>query len=209
MLIDLSHPLQTGMPVYPGDRPPDFRPRTTLERHGYAVIDLQMSTHTGTHIDAPCHMVPGTRSLDAFGVDKFVGPGVVLDVRGRKAIELDFLQLHIAAIEAVDFVLFYAGWQEKWGTEAYFHPFPSLTSEAAEWMGNQSLKAIGFDLISVDAIDAEVFVNHHILLGKDILVVENLTNLDRLLGKAFEFSCLPLHLKNADGSPVRAVARIL
>ena len=86
--------------------------------------------------------------------------------------------------------------------------------EAAKWLTKFNLKGIGFDSFSVDKIisahvvTSENLPNHHILLGKEILLIENLTNLDKLPEGAFAFQCVPLKIENADGSPIRPIAML-
>ena len=84
-----------------------------------------------------------------------------------------------------------------------------LTTEAAKWLSGFDLKAVGFDYVSVDAMDASELPNHRILLSKEILIIENLTDLDKLPETKFDFFAIPLKIENADGSPVRAFAEII
>ncbi len=187
---------------------PIFVQGNTIEMDGFAEINMTMCTHTGTHIDAPAHILVGTKSLDDFEVDKFIGPGLVLDCTQIKDIGLDFLKREELSIRKVDFVLFYTGWQYKWNTEEYFDEYPALTEEAVDWLATLNLKALGFDTISVDKIIASSLPNHKLLLKKEILIIENMTNLDKLISQTFELNCIPLKIKNSDGSPIRAFARI-
>lgn len=208
MIIDLTHPLKNKITVYPGSAEPVFEQINTVEKNGYAEISIQISTHTGTHIDAPAHILANTKTLDEFDVNKFIGQAVVLDCTQIKEMSLDFLKEEEHIIEQVDFVLFYTGWQHKWNTESYFDEFPTLTQEAANWLANLDLKALGFDVISVDKMTDMTLPNHNILLKKEILIIENMTNLDQLISKTFELNCIPLKIEDSDGSPVRAFARV-
>ena len=208
MIIDLTHTLKNKITVYPNTLEPIFEQGNTIERDGFAEINMTMCTHTGTHIDAPTHIIPNTKSLDQFGVEKFIGPAIVIDCSEIKDISLDFLKMKEDVIKNVDFVLFYSGWQHKWNTDRYFDEFPTLTTDAVEWLAKLNLKALGFDSISVDKMTAESLPNHKVLLKKDILIIENMTNLDKLISKKFELNCIPLKIENSDGSPIRAFARI-
>ena len=208
MIIDLTHPLSNGVSVYPGTKLPSFVPGNTIDKDGFAELNITMTTHTGTHMDAPCHILPGTKSLDQFPIEQFIGRGLCLDGRGRKDLDKTLLQAYEAHLAEIEFLLFYTGWQEKWSTPQYFDPFPTLTAEAIQWLYAFDLKAVGFDYISADKMDDPDLPNHHLLLGKEILIIENLRNLDQLVGKSFEMNCLPLHIKDADGSPVRAFAKL-
>ena len=208
MIIDLTHLLNEDITVYPGTISPTFAIGNTIEKDGFAELNIQMCTHTGTHIDAPAHILEGTKTLDQFPIEKFVGKAFVVDCTEQKEIDKAFLSTYEKEIREAEFLLFYTGWQHKWKTENYFDVFPTLTIEAANWLTHFSLKALGFDAISVDKMDVHELPNHHILLGKEILIIENMTNLDQLIGKKLELNCIPLKIENADGSPVRAFARI-
>ncbi|HEY1114482.1 MAG TPA: cyclase family protein, partial [Chitinophagaceae bacterium] len=186
MIVDLTHTLKDKITVYPGTPDPAFAPLSTIEKDGFAEQSIGMTTHTGTHIDAPCHILPGTRSLDAFPLEKFIGKGVVLDCTQVSAITLPLLQQNAEALKEADFILFYTGWQDKWNTPHYFDPFPTLTTEAVEWLLQFHPKALGFDAISVDTMTDEALPNHHLLLQQEVLILENLANLDQLIGKQFQ-----------------------
>lgn len=213
-IIDLTHLFNETMTVYPGTAGPRFEILNTVEKDGFAELEMTMVLHTGTHIDAPCHILKNKKSLDRFPTDKFIGSAIVIPCQDKDEITLQYLQTFEDIIGQIDFILFFTGWQYKWNTKAYFDDCPVPTPEAAKWLTKFNLKGIGFDAFSVDKIVAaekvtpENLPTHHILLGKEILLIENLTNLDKLPGSPFSFQCLPLNIENADGSPVRAIATI-
>jgi kynurenine formamidase len=127
---------------------------------------------------------------------------------------LEYLQTFEDKIARVDFILFFTSWQNRWNTNSYFDDCPIPTREVAMWLTGFNLKGVGVDAFSLDKINSALAVNkenlpnHHILLGKEILLIENLTNLDKLPDRTFSFQCFPLKVENADGSPVRAIAII-
>jgi kynurenine formamidase len=143
-------------------------------------------------------------------VGRFSGWGLVLNLAGhnRPLIDRQDLEPWDGRIGGVDFVLFHTGWSRLWGTDAYFRDYPVLSEAAARWISGFNLKGIGFDLISPDPMGSTDLPVHRILLGKDRIIVENLTNLDLLPPDPFWFCCLPLQVAGADGFPVRAVAVI-
>jgi kynurenine formamidase len=208
--IDLSQMLSPDMPVYPGTEGPKIVDATSIERDGFAEKLLTMYSHTGTHIDAPGHMIPGASTLDRFQVDKFIGTACVLDVAGtpQSEIGLDLLEAQAGRVEGCGFVLFHTGWDRKWGQDSYFRGFPLLSAEAARWLGGRGLKGVGFDCISVDAVGSIDMPIHKIILGAGLVIVENLCKLDSLPDGTFIFSCLPLRMPDSDGSPVRAVGML-
>jgi kynurenine formamidase len=208
MTIDLTHTLKNNITVYPGTIGPTFEEGNTIAKDGFAELTMTMCTHTGTHMDAPCHIIQNTKSLDEFPMEKFIGKAIVLDCSQISSISLNFLKLKEAEIKEKDFILFYTGWQDKWNTPNYFDEFPTLTTEAVEWLLTFNLKALGFDAISVDRLADNNLPNHHLLLNKEILIIENMMNLDKLINKDFELNCIPLKIQKADGSPIRAFARL-
>lgn len=207
--IDLSQQLSSSMPIYPGTEPPSFHEATTIEEDGFAEKLLTLYSHTGTHLDAPAHMLRGGKTLDQFGSDKFFGHGFVLNVEGLSGnITRNELEEQLEPAGKIDFVLVHTGWCKKWGDPAYFEGFPVFDDEAARYLAERGLKGVGIDAISVDPVGSTAMPNHTILLKRDLILVENLTNLDRLPGIPFHFCCFPLYIKQADGSPIRAVALV-
>lgn len=207
-ILDLTHLINDKMPVFPGTEAPVIKQVLTLEAHQNREKLITMFSHTGTHMDAPAHMIQEGKTLDQLAIDHYVGPALVIDCRAVTDYEitLSLLKKYEAAIKKAEFVLFCTGWSSRWGAANYFDEFPALTMEAAEWLSNQGLKGVGTDVISIDLLSAEVFHIHHILLGANMVIVENLNGLERLLDKTFTLSVLPLKIEDADGSPVRAIA---
>ncbi len=208
MILDLTHSLHQGMTVYPGTMEPTFDQVSTIKKDGFAELTIKMCSHTGTHIDAPCHVLPKGKSLDQFPICKFVGRGILVDVKKVDEISLPVLKSREEEISQTDFILFRTGWQDKWSFPDYFEGFPTLTIEAVKWLAGFDLKAIGFDAISADKVSEIDLPNHHVLLDREILIVENLTNMEHLPNKPFDFHCIPLKIANADGAPVRAYASL-
>lgn len=207
-IIDLSHPLSPATPVYPGTEPPRLTPASTREADGFNELRLEMVSHTGTHMDAPAHILPDGASLDQLPIDRFIGPGCLIDVRGSTRITADDLAPHAAALGLAAFAILRTGWEVHWGAPRYFEGFPLLEPDAARLLTESGLSGVGVDAISVDGVETAEFPIHHILLGAGLVIIENLANLEALPPQDFEFTALPLPIANGDGSPVRAVARI-
>jgi kynurenine formamidase len=209
-VIDLTHFISADMPVFPGTAAPRLDEAYTIERNGFAEKMLHLVSHTGTHIDAPGHILPGAPRLDGFPAGRFLGPGLVLDVaavRGRR-IEIADIRGYEERLRRVDFALLHTGWARHWGSPEYFGSYPVLAAAAAQWLAGLGLKGIGMDTISVDEADSTALAVHRALFARNLLIIENLSDLQPLLGKDFTFSCLPLKIVEADGSPIRAVAII-
>lgn len=207
-VIDLSHAISESMPFYPGTDPPVFEEACTIAKDGFAEKRITLFTHTGTHLDAPAHILPGAKTLDSLPAGLFFGEAVALDFKGHTGGKIcaKDLEKHSPAVKGADFVILKTGWNRYWGRDEYFSGFPVLSPEGAEWISGLGIKGLGVDCISVDAVESAGFPVHQILLGKGIIIVENLANLDALPEKPFIFCCFPLKIAGADGSPVRAVA---
>ena len=207
--IDLTHPLREGMPVYPGTEPPLFDVGCTVAEHGFAEKKITLFSHTGTHIDAPSHLLAEGKSLDLLPLSQFHGSACVVPVAGRnKIIDREDLEPFAGQLETSDYVLLHSGWDRHWGEDAYFSGFPILSPDAADRLVRCNLKGIGLDCISVDAVDSRALPIHRILLGAGLVIIENLTNLAALPSADFDFCCFPLAIEDADGSPVRAVGLV-
>ncbi|MFW6147098.1 MAG: cyclase family protein [Thermodesulfobacteriota bacterium] len=206
-IIDLNHTISPNMPVYPGTEAPEFSTPCTIKEMGFLERKLTLYSHTGTHIDAPAHIIPGAKALDQMTPDRFVGKGALIKLRGKESstIEVDFLKSHQQQIERCEFLLFHTGWGDLWGKDAYYQGYPVLSHDAAAWLSGFPLKGIGADTISADEAGSVTFPIHTVLLEHDIVIIENLTNLEALPDHGFDFFCFPLKLEKADGSPVRAV----
>ena len=208
MLIDLSHTIETGMPVYPESTPPQIRDLGLYSRFGVHVRELTMNGHIGTHLDTPAHLFASAASVASLPIDTFLGAAVVIDctrIRPGDTIALDILD-PLPDIEAYDFILFHTGWSRKWGQASYFKGYPVCSSELARHLAGLAIKGVGFDTLSIDAVDAGDLPNHKMVLGAGKIIIENLTRLETLAGKAFQLACFPLKIANGDGSPLRAVA---
>lgn len=204
---DLSHELDSGLP-YPGDPDASVTPHATFDADGYRVAEIACTTHSGTHVDAPAHLFDDGASLGEYDVATFRFDARVVDCTeygDRGQIPAD----HVPATDA-DVILFYTGFADRWGSEAYFdHPY--LTSEAAERCAEMGCH-VGVDAPSVDPTPSENateeepadFPAHRALLGEERLILENLRNLGSL-PEHVTVHAYPLPV-DADGAPVRAVA---
>jgi len=207
-IADLTHPIESNMPVFPGSRPVNLVTEATFELEGYHEIRMDCSTHTGTHIDCGYHLLRNGLNTGSTPLTQFYGKGLVADCRDIPAggiISKEFLQQMETSIEKADFLLLLTGWSQYWGTKEYFSKFPVLDTEAASYLSSFNLKGIGSDTISFDPAESLELPVHHIILSKGMILIENLVNLERVSNHDFYFSCFPLKIKNGDGSPVRAV----
>ncbi|MGW4352654.1 cyclase family protein [Nocardia sp. NPDC004582] len=211
-ILDLSVPIRSGMPVYPGDPEVTVRPALTVAADGVNVLHLDMGSQTGTHVDAPLHIDDALPALDELPLERFTGPAVVVDARAAGAGGSIGRAYFEGRVSAGVIVLVATGWSEHWGTHEYLN-HPHLTVAAAEYLVAAGVRTVGIDALSVDPTPAEEIPVHRILCGAHAVIAENLTGLAAVLaeqeaGQRVEVSLFPLRLSGADGAPVRAVARV-
>ena len=210
MIVDLTHTITSDMPMYPGSEAPSFTATGSLTRTGFRETRLSLVSHTGTHMDAPAHLLQDGFSLEVLPISQFCGRAAVIDVSHLGAgavITADFLRQQNGYLRTADFALFYTGWEKKWGTEAFLsEAFPVPDEEAARYLVSCGLKGVGTDAISVDSLSGSDYPAHKVLLGGGLVIVENLC-LKKVVGrKDVMFFALPLKYAGADGAPVRAIA---
>jgi len=187
-----------------------------IETHGYLSHLVRLPGHSGTHVDAPGHVLAGGAMLSDLPLSRFAGPGVLLDLRQRAglAVTAGDIAPHLALLEAEApaFALLRTGDEERFDQPEYFTRGAFLTPEAALLLAGLGLLGIGLDAGSPDPFDAAPpngaeLPAHKALLGAGVLIVENLRNLAALSGRGFQFFCLPV--LGGDGSPVRAAALLV
>lgn len=200
-ILDLSHTISNDTPVYPGDPPVQIETVGEISKDSYCDHKVTFGTHAGTHIDAPAHMLDSGKQLKDYPIDRFVSRGICLDVSSGFSVK----DIDSAGIQEGDAILFFTGASEYFREETYWHDYKVLDSVCCQLLIDKKVSMIGLEAPSADL--EEGFPIHKKLLGADILIIENLTNLKALVGKTFEFEALPLKLEK-DGAPVRAIARI-
>ena len=210
MIIDLTHTITPDTFVYPGTPAPAFSSTRTLTRDGARETLLQIGSHTGTHMDAPRHILRDGCGLDQLPPSQFCGRAAVIDVSQMGAgavITADFLRAQNGYLRTADYALFYTGWEKKWGTDAYYEDaFPVPDECAAKYLVSCGLKGVGTDALSVDTLRNQDFPAHKTLLNGGLVIIESLC-LKKVAGrKDLMFFALPLKFENADGAPVRAIA---
>ncbi|MEC5189797.1 MULTISPECIES: cyclase family protein [unclassified Arthrobacter] len=230
--LDLSVPLRTGMPIYPGDPEVRIEPALTVGADGANVLSLAIGTHSGTHADAPLHVNDSWASLTDLPLSLYSGTAELVDVRdvGRGH---PITAAHLAGIAPAGhgehgngnperLLLLRTGFADAWGTDEYLrHPW--LDAAAAQLIVDRGYRTVGLDALSVDPSphggpDASAtghgFPAHDILAGNGCVIVENLTGLGLVQstldsGSGVEVFLFPLNIPGADGAPIRAVARPL
>ena len=211
--IDLSQRIEPTMEVYPGDPGVKFSARTSYEKEGCLVTQLEFGTHTGTHLDAPKHFLRNGAGVEEIPLESLSGEAVCVRARlhyagsaGHPVIELDDTER--ARIMRQDRVLVYTGWESTVGTAEYFDKYPIFSLSVLEFLIKKRIRMLGVDLPTVVCKGDEFSEMHMELLSRAIIPIEGLVNLSTLAGRRFFFSAVPLKLAGGDGSPVRAYAMV-
>lgn len=213
---DLAHPVTEEMARVATFPSPRIRKLLCRPGDPMNVTTIELCCHVGTHVDAPRHFIDGGPTIDELPLERFHGPGVVVDVSGvgdHGEIDVDVFAAADPAIRPGDIVLVHAGWSAYFADERY-HRNPALTVAAAEWLVARGVKLVGVDFGTPDiALDRRPagfdWPVHRVLLSAGVLVVEHLRGLAPLRGRRLEVCCLPINIAGADGAPARVVARPL
>ncbi len=220
-IVDLSVALgEPGAAMVKGHEPPTFEPINTHEEHYLSNARASFSLHTGTHVDAPYHFCSDGITIDELPLEKVVGPALVADLRGvagrRTALSPEHIEANIPGRDTLKgvIIILYTGWLDKaYHTERYYLDNPYLSIDAARWLVESGIEALALDS-SVDTTlggakpSPESHPVHRILLGNGIPLIENVTNLDKLLGRKVQLFALPVKIYREGGAPARVIAVI-
>jgi arylformamidase len=202
-LYDISRPVHTGIPVWPGDAA--YRVDWTLRREeGMSVnlSELHLSAHTGTHADGPFHVADEGVRIGAVPLEPYLGPALLVDARGWPTISAERVEPLLA--ERPERILFRTG---CWTDPAVFpEQFPPIEPGAARRMAAAGVRLVGTDAPSIDPFDSKELPTHHIFREAGIANLESLWLEEAPPGR-YELIALPLRFEEADSSPVRAVLR--
>lgn len=218
-IVDLTFTLREGMTTFPVHWHPVVEitvlGRLHVERR--ETRKLVLGTHTGTHMDAPRHFVPGGRTIDEIEPDRFVGPCVLLDmtdVQPFGEVSRADMEKRLRGRKPSRLMLRF-DWSDHIDLPDYYTAHPFLSEECAQYLVDIGVKLLAMDTPMPDNPKngrgtPKDSPNHTILLGSDAVLVEYVTNL-RALGACdeIELYVLPLKIESADGAPVRCLARPL
>ena len=206
-IIDITVPLTTDIPVWPGSRGIQITPVKKIEK-GDSSNDsrVDFNLHTGTHIDAPRHFVQNGRTIEQLSLDIFVGSCFVVDMQDAA----DVTPENLSALNLpcdIKRLLIRTRNSELWGehTSEFKKDFTAFTNEAAQWIVDKGIKLIGVDYLSVQRY-SDGPETHQILLGADIVILEGL-NLSNVQAGFYELICLPMKLVDTEAAPARVVLR--
>jgi kynurenine formamidase len=210
-IIDLTLAVSDKIPTFPGSPQPSFIPWENVKEDGYNLELLFLSTHTGTHMDAPYHFLEKGAKIHEISLKKLVSEAVLIKSKkkgGESITKIDiqkFEKKH-GKIDGFSSVIFSTDWQRNLQKKYYFTKNPGLSVSAAKYLASKKINLVGIDSPSIDLGKDSKFSVHQIFAKKGMLIVENLANLEKIKSSKFHLVVLPLKLKNATGSPVRAIA---
>jgi arylformamidase len=218
-VIDLTMRISSSMRVFHGSPQPCFIPWSRFDCHGYDSEAMFMSTHTGTHVDAPCHFKPGLASIDRIPADRLVSNAILIRVQKHAGQLIEQQDLGNHQIRQGDAVVIATDWEKHATSRNYMTENPGLSKQAAKHLARKEVNVVAIDCPSIDVGTDSKFTAHNILLSNNILAVENLCNLniiDTILTRSnnsnsnsrFTLIISPLKLKGATGSPARVLAII-
>ena len=213
-LVDLSHIIEEGMPLYPGIPAPVIgaivdhdRSRERYEgKAEFFLGKVELPGNTGTYLDAPFHRYREGDDLASISLDRIAGlPGLVVDAPAEHRpidVALSEETAHGRA------VLVRTGWDRRWGSETYWEPGPFFSQTGAEAIVRSGAALVGVDFANVDDTGNSARPAHTALLRAGILIVEHLTGLEGLPRTGFSFSAVPPRIVRGASFPVRAFAEV-
>jgi len=209
--IDLTLEISNKLPSFPGSPSPQFISWADKKSDGYNLELIFFSSHSGTHLDAPYHFVEKGVSIDKIPLRKLIINAVVCRVKkdpNEPITQRDIIDFETrsGAIHPNMAVVFETEWSKSIAKKDYFTRNPGLSAAAARYLLKKKVSLVGIDSPSIDIGKDSEFPVHHILLKGGVLILENLCNLGKIPRSYFKLIVLPLKLRGATGSPVRAVA---
>lgn len=201
-VIDITVAIRQGMPVYPGDPEPVIEQICSIGKEGFALSTIFMGSHTGTHVDAPSHVLEGGTSVDMLFPESLVGRAILLDMRYTGspicAGHLDAAWKAIGQENKIDALLLKTGAASSSEDAGNF----CLKEDIATWIYNKKIKILGVDAFSIESeVDLPL---HRSLLSRGVNIVECL-DLEKVEEGIYTFICLPLKIVDCDAAPARAI----
>ena len=223
-VVDLSHLIDTDIPLWPGDPAVDLTPVAEFDTHGYYLRRLTIGEHSGTHMNAPNSFHAGAAGIDNYAPESLVVPVVVIDVRSQATADPDYAltrddvegwEAANGAIAAGSVVVLFTGWQDRWDDPAGFFGedgdgglhFPGFHGDTTQWLlDERSIAGVGIDTHGVDPGQDEEYRTNTAVLATDGIVLENLTNLDQLPPTGATVVIGIMRVADGTGSPASVLA---
>jgi kynurenine formamidase len=209
--IDLTHLIEEGMPVWPGDPQPEVNQPMTLAKDMCTVQSIRFNCHLGTHLDAPSHFVEGGATVHEIPLETLIGRAIILDFtdRGKNdVITFDDLKMHEQRLSPGARVLIKTGWDKNFKPGSFFEGFPCLTLEAAQCLAARKIGLLGLDTPSPSPVEDPGQAIHKTLLEAGIVIVEAIKGVTSISQGECELMVLPPMFRGFSGSPCRVVATV-
>jgi arylformamidase len=205
MIYDVTVPISNTMPVWPNDPPVQLTSKSHPSKDGTHTIRLtaiEMGSHTGTHLDAPFHMIEGGRRLSDFPLDTLIGPATVVEIPHARSISRPALQGF--NWNGVERILLKTENSKHWRDGKFYEDFVYIEPDGAAFLAERGVRVVGIDYLSIDKFSSESHPSHFVLLKRDIIIVEGL-DLSKVQAGQYTMFALPLNLQEADGAPARVI----
>jgi arylformamidase len=198
--IDISVPLKEGMAVFAFENNMQIERRASMDRGDMGNnSSIHMGIHTGTHMDAPKHVIADGKTIDRIPLSDAIGPARVIEINDNAAVKAEELKQY--KFKQGERILFKTRNSERcWKTDAFIPDFVYIAEDTAQLLADSGVKLVGIDYLSVGGPP----MTHKILLGAGIWLLEGL-NLSAVNPGNYNLICLPLKIMQTEGSPVRAV----
>ena len=206
-IIDLTHPIREGMPVFPGDTEYTTELIHSIGGTGFNVSKFTMGTHNGTHVDVPHHVIPSDKAVENILLDTLIGWATVLDLGDLSPnFDITSADLDVFADKVTESsrILLRTNWGKRVGDPNFYSEYPSLSEGAALWLNARKVKLLGIEQPSVEKVNSNKI--HRALLETNMVVLESLANLDKITQDRVYLVALPIKLAGADGAPTRVIA---
>jgi arylformamidase len=202
-IYDISVPLSSETPVFPGRPRFDKKLVLSLARgEGANISELALTSHTGTHVDSPNHFIQDMDTIDKVPFRRVIGGARVFEL--NVAEKIDGPDIQSLAIEPGSIVLFKTRNSTLWAEKEFRKDYVYLTKGAAEVLRDRGVTAVGFDYVIPDELENMARPVHHVLFGKEIILIEGI-NLRNVPPGDYFLICLPLSIKDGEAAPARAV----
>jgi arylformamidase len=208
ILIDISVPLETALPVWPGSEGLKVERLSCFENgNDVNVSKLTCDVHTGTHIETSLHFIPGGDSVTQIPLEILIGDAFVAylpEIDAVTPVDLEGIEIPPETKRLLLRTRNSELWKENGGV--FRDDYTAITSEAAQWIVDRGIRLFGVDYLSVEQYLTHSTKNHKTLLKGDVCILEGL-NLSKVVPGVYELICLPIKLVGAEGAPARAVLR--
>jgi arylformamidase len=204
-IYDISLPVSESMVTWPGDPMVRISQRSHLDRGDVATVSrLDLGAHSGTHVDAPVHFIPGASGVDALDLDVLIGPALVVHALEHDALSAVALE-GLAIPPGTERVLFRTRNSDRWarGERQFDESFVAVSEDGARWLVDRGIRLVGVDYLSISPF-SDVVPTHRALLRAGVIPVEGL-DLSQVIPGVYQLVCLPLKVLGGDGAPARVI----